>query len=141
METIKFILIDDNEAYRCALQSMLNSKFNALIIAEASNADEAKQLENLHQADIILMDVMMPGQNGIELTKKLLWYYNKLKVIAITMDVEKVYLTTLIEAGFKGCIFKNDLANNIDEAVNIVMNGKLFFPRDIILDFNKDTNL
>ncbi len=136
MEVQKYILIDDNEAFRCALRSILTSQFNAEIIGEASNAEEAAKISTWYKADIILMDVMMPGKNGIRLTKELLWQYNKLKIIAITMHVDKVYLTALVEAGFKGCIFKHDLVAQLREAINTVSDGKLFFPEQILFDYN-----
>lgn len=133
MKSLKIILVDDNATFRKALKTVLVQQFHVEIIGEAANADEFMNLLNLQQADIILMDVMMPGVDGITLTKNTLRVYNKLKIIAITMHYEQVYLLTLIEAGFVGCIFKNDIFNNVFEALETVSNGKLFFPKDIHL--------
>ena len=138
MKKLKFILVDDNEAFRCALRMLLINQYNAEIIAEASNADDVLLIPDLHKADIILMDLMIPGKNGIDITKELLWKYSRhFKIVAITMHAEKVYLTTLIEAGFRGCIFKNDLYNQLTEALSVVYDGNLYFPKDILLDYNK----
>jgi DNA-binding NarL/FixJ family response regulator len=142
MERLKYILIDDNESFRGALKTILVSQFNAEIIGEARNAEEAKKLVNLVSADIILMDVMMPGENGIQLTKELLWTVSStLKIIAITMHVDKVYLTTLVEAGFRGCIFKNDLISELEDAIKTVRAGSLYFPQDILLSYNQKITL
>lgn len=136
MEPLKVILIDDNLNFRQALRILLIDQFNAEIIAEASNAEEALKIENMIVADIILMDVMMPGKNGVQLAKELLWdVSSKLKIIAITMNVDKVYMITLIEAGFKGCIFKNDLAKQLDKALSCVLNGEFYFPEDIQIGY------
>lgn len=135
MKGLKYILIDDNNAFREALKNLLISQYDAVILAEASNAEETLKITNIHQADLILMDIMMPGINGIELTKELLWNNcSNLKIIAITMHVERVYLTRLLESGFKGCIFKNDITKQLKYAIEKIMNGHLFFPDNIILD-------
>jgi two-component system, NarL family, response regulator NreC len=140
MKRLKFILVDDNDTYREVLKTLLIRKYDAIILAEASNADEMLKINNLNEVDIILMDLMMPGKNGINLAKELLWYRkHDLKIIAITLHADKVYLVSLIEAGFKGCILKNDLVKQIGEAIEEVMNSKIYFPEEIFFD-SKDKN-
>jgi DNA-binding NarL/FixJ family response regulator len=134
MEALKVILVDDNEPFLSALKNVLTNKFHAQIIGEASCGAEFNELSNLHFADIILMDVMMPDIDGITLTKKALWANNHLKFIAITMHYDKVYLTTLLEAGFKGCVFKSNIFSEIPNAIKTVMAGKLYFPENILLN-------
>jgi len=137
MEALKVILVDDNEPFRNALKNLLMNKFHAEIIGEASCGAEFKKLSNLHLANIILMDVMMPDIDGITLTKKALWANNHLKFIAITMHYDKVYLTSLLEAGFKGCVFKSNIFSEISNAMETVMAGRLYFPENILFDFNE----
>ncbi len=132
MKELKIVLVDDNEPFRKALKNLLSKEFDALIIGEASSGEEFEQLHNFPEAQIILMDVMMPEIDGITLAKKVLWKYPYLKIIAITMHTDKVYLTSLIEAGFKGCVFKTNIFEELGEAIEIVMKGQLFFPKNII---------
>jgi two-component system, NarL family, response regulator NreC len=134
MKALKLILVDDNEPFRNALKQLLAKKFNAEIIGVASCGKEFLGLQNIYQADIILMDIMMPDMDGITLTKKSIWTNSSLKFIAITMHYDKVYLKTLIESGFRGCIFKSNLFNEIELALNTVMEGHLYFPKDILLE-------
>ncbi|HEY4788902.1 MAG TPA: response regulator transcription factor [Bacteroidales bacterium] len=134
MKTLKVILVDDNESFRNALKNLLTNKFYVQIIGEASSGKEFNNLSNLNSADIILMDVMMPDIDGISLTKKALWANNHLKFIAITMHYDKVYLTSLVEAGFKGCVFKSNIFSEILHAIETVMSGKYYFPENILLN-------
>jgi len=129
---LKVILVDDNESFRKALKNVLEKRYHIQIIGEASCGREFKKLTNLHLAHIILMDVMMPDIDGITLTKSALWGDSHLKFIAITMHFDKVYLTSLIEAGFKGCVFKSNIFREIPNAIQTVMSGKLYFPASIL---------
>lgn len=137
MEALKLILVDDNEPFRSALKNILKNKFHTQIIGEASCGAEFKKISNLYSADIILMDIMMPDIDGISLTKDALLENNHLKFIAITMHYDKVYLTSLIEAGFKGCVFKSNIFSEIPKALETVIGGDFYFPENILLDINK----
>lgn len=134
IKDLKIILVDDNISFRKAIISLLVEQYNAQIIGEAGNADEFWAINNYYKADIILMDVMIPNVNGIELTKKILWQFRQIKIIAITMHVDKVYLISLIEAGFVGCIFKNDLVKSLKETIDYVIQGGRYFPGNILID-------
>ena len=133
METLKVIVVDDNEPFRNAIKRLLTKEYNAEIIGEASNGAEFLALTNHHLASVILMDVMMPEIDGVTLAKRVLWLNPHLKIIAITMHVDKVYLATLVAAGFKGCVFKNMLFEELGTAIQKVIEGNLYFPKNITL--------
>ena len=134
MKPLKIILVDDNETFREAFKTLLECQYNATIIGEASNASGFLALNVHSQSDIIFMDVMMPDIDGITVTKKMLWKNDRLLVVAVTMHNDSIYLRTLIEAGFVGCIFKNDLFTELPFALETILNGKRYFPKNILLD-------
>lgn len=131
MKPLKVILVDDNQVFRSALKKLLMAEYNAEIIGEASNSNEFKRINDLLLADIVFMDVMMPGVDGITLAKTTLWAHSKLRIIAITMHVDKVYLDSLLGAGFKGCIYKDNLYAELRDAIDAVMSGSVYFHRNI----------
>lgn len=128
---VKIILVDDNFPFRTALRRLLKTQFGCDIIAEASNGEEFLALPNLGLAEIVIMDLMMPKIDGFKAIDQINWNYPFLKIIAVTMHYDKVYLKDLIERGFKGCIFKNNLYDKIYEAIDAVINDRLYFPEDI----------
>jgi DNA-binding NarL/FixJ family response regulator len=136
---LKVILVDDNENFRNSLKEILFYRYNIQIIGEASNAKEFWELKNKSAADLILMDIMIPEVDGISIAKKLLLENHTIKIIAITMHTDKVYLDKLIEAGFVGCIFKNDLFNQLKPALDAVIHGERFYPDNLLLS-NTKTN-
>ncbi len=128
---MKIIIVDDNKAFLEGIKYYLQKDQRVEIIGEANSGKEFLNLKNIHQADIILMDIQMPEINGIKAAKRVLWNMNYLKIIAITMFKEKAYLKELIEAGFKGCVFKNEIYERLPLVIEKVMNDNICFPEDI----------
>ncbi|MBI9066894.1 MAG: response regulator transcription factor [Salinivirgaceae bacterium] len=134
METqiIKIIIVDDNKTFLESLDFFLRKNSAYKIINRAYNGEQALKMEDIHKADIILMDIEMPNIDGIEATKRLLRENNKLKVIALTNYEEKAYLRDLIVSGFKGCVFKKNTFDQLENAIQKVLNGGMFFPENLI---------
>lgn len=133
MKDLKFILVDDNNDFRQAMKDLLETEFSSNVIAEAATGREFLDLTEHYKADIIIMDLYMPDMTGLEATKPFLWKYPFSKVMAITMHTDKAYLQQLLEIGFKGCIFKDNIVRDIRTAIEAIMNGKYFFPEGIKL--------
>ncbi len=130
---MKLIIIDDNHQFRSDLKFYLEDQLHMEVIGEASSGEEFLTMNTIHHADIILMDIVMQEINGIEATKKILRQLSHLKIIAITMHIEQIYHAELIKVGFKGCVYKTDIFENIENAINEVQKGHLYFPKKIIL--------
>lgn len=128
---IKTILVDDNIQFRTNLKSYIESDLDCIVIAEASNGIEFLKIPGITNSDIILMDIEMGKMDGFEATKQAIWLHNYLKVIAVTMHTEKVFLIKLIEAGFKGCVFKTEVFKQLPDALREVIKGNLFIPDSI----------
>ncbi len=131
---MNLIIVDDNEMFREFLRDFLTNKLQHLVIAEATSGEEFLKLENIHDADIILMDIDMQLVNGLVATKKILYLHSKLKVIAITLLIEEIFLEQLLEIGFKGCVFKTDIFEKLQTALYEVNHDRLFYPENIKID-------
>jgi DNA-binding NarL/FixJ family response regulator len=128
---MKIIIVDDNVAFRSTLKDYLENKLGHIVIGEASSAEEFLVTASAYEADIILMDIEMYGINGIEATHQLNISNPSTKVIAVTMHTEKVFLLQLILNGFRGCVYKTELYDMLESALNKVFEGKLSFPKNI----------
>lgn len=130
----KIIIVDDNEIFRRSLEFHLKITLNYEVIGIAADGDEFLALNNIYNADIILMDIEMPVLNGFAAAQKAILSYINLNIIAITDYQDKAYLKNLIKTGFKGCVFKKNLFDEIELAIKYVLNNKLYFPEDIELN-------
>lgn len=140
-KNIKIIIVDDNVQFRKNLKNYIESELNCIVISEASNGIEFLKLTNIHEADIILMDIAMEKMDGFEATKTAFWNNPHIRVIAVTMHNEKVFLTKLLETGFKACVFKSEIYAQLNPAMEQVLKGRLFVPPHIQIDENKSYGL
>jgi DNA-binding NarL/FixJ family response regulator len=127
---MNIIVVDDNEIFREGLKHYLHNVLNHNVIAMAENGVEFLKLD-ASKANVILMDIEMPKLNGVEVVKKALWKDKNLKFIAITNYTNKAYLLQLIGAGFKACVFKANIYEEITHAIASVMDNQMHFPKGI----------
>ncbi len=129
---IKIIIVDDNKIFMKSLDFYLSNIKSYTIINKIYSGEELLNQTNIHNADIIIMDIKMVEINGIDTAKEVLYHFNWLKIIALTNYKEEAYLDTLIMAGFRGCIFKENTADQIEKAIHKVMSGGLFFHNNVL---------
>ncbi len=127
MVPLKIILVEDNLKFRESLKELLEKKYGYQIIAEASNGKEFITMEIGLRPDVIIMDLSMPEWDGFEAAKSYFWKFPESKIIALTASHEIAFLDRLIETGFKGCVYKNNLFNELNDAINEVLAGKYWF--------------
>ena len=130
---LKILLVDDNKIFRKGIKFYIENILQYDVIEECTNGEEFLNSENIINANIILMDIEMPKINGIEASKKALWKMPTLKILAITNYKDKAYLTELIGAGIKGCVFKDDIYNELEKAIRTILAGDIYYPEDIKL--------
>lgn len=128
---MNFIIVDDNNTFRESLKFHIETSLKHKVIGTFSDGLEFLENSNNHIADLILMDIEMANINGIEAVKKALWENPFLKFIAITSYTERAYLLDLLDAGFKGCVFKTKIFDELEKAISEVMDGNYYFPDDI----------
>ncbi len=138
---MKIMIVDDSKSFRKALRHILNLNDKYEIIAEAENGKQALDLLKTCTPELVLMDIEMPEMNGIEATKLMLWRNKNIKFIAITMYRDKAYLNEILGAGFRACIFKSNIFDELDEAIETVFEDKYHFPKNIIIIRNNDKTI
>ena len=135
---MKVIIVDDNKTFQESLKYFLENMFSYEVVGMANDGEEFLKINNVHKADIILMDIQMPKLNGIETVKKALWEYQFQKFIAITNYTDSAYLLELISAGFAGCVFKSNIYDELEKAIDAVLKNQLYFPKDIVVKKDLD---
>lgn len=128
---MKIIIVDDNQQFLESLHFYISLRLGHKVIASYNNANLLLDSQIIYNADIILMDIEMLEINGIKATKLALNKNRELKIIAVTNYQEKAYLTTLVSTGFKGCVYKNNIFEELKTALEVVISDKQYFPKGI----------
>ena len=132
-EKIKLIVADDSKAFMKALLTLLseNPKYEVLDIC--ADGQELVQSPKLGYADVVLTDIEMPQMNGIQAAKKINQLFNHIPIVALTMHKDKIFLNDIISVGFKGFIYKPEMADNLFDVIDSVLRNKFMFPNDLKL--------
>ncbi|HPE56022.1 MAG TPA: response regulator transcription factor [Bacteroidales bacterium] len=136
MEIAKVIIVDDHVIFRKGLYTILNEIDFVKVVGEASNGNELLELLKKQPADVILMDIKMPVMDGIEATKKVSAKYPLIKIIALTMFEEISYFNKMIEAGASGFLLKKTTSEELERAINLVLEDESYFSEEFMNSVN-----
>ena len=123
--TIKILLVDDHAVVRSGLTKFLLVNKDMKLVGEASDGDEAVQKTSLYRPDVVLMDLMMPGMDGITATRQIRQKYPNVKIIALTSFAEPNIVQGALQAGAIGYLQKNVTAKELTRAIHSACQGKM----------------
>lgn len=121
---IKVLLVDDHEMVRIGLAAVLSTEEGLEIVGEAASGADGVRLAQMYEPDVVLMDLVMEGMDGIETTRRIMKLLPDCKVIVLTsyLDDEKIY--PVIEAGAFSYLLKTSRASEIAEAIRAAARGQ-----------------
>lgn len=128
---MRVLIADDHAILRKGLIEILSESFPALEYFEASNGLEAIQLSRKENFDLILLDISMPGRNGLDTLKQIRTDGNNAKILILSVQPEDQYAIRVLKAGASGFLNKDSAPEELLNAVRIVMNGKKYISESI----------
>ena len=120
------ILIDNHRILSEGLRGLLSQEPDMQVIADAQDGREAIELVGRLRPDVVLMDVVMPELNGIEATRQIQKEYPSVRVLALSMHVDKRYVLGMLEAGAAGYLPKDSNFEEVVRAVRAVASGQVY---------------
>ena len=124
--SIKIVIADDHKIIRDGICSLLEKHPYMEVVAEVDNGREAVEVTRQLAPDVVIMDISMPGLNGIEATRKITEYNPDIKVIGLSMHADVEYVSGLLKAGASGYILKECAFGEIVQAINAVVRNKYY---------------
>lgn len=128
---IKILVADDHPVVRKGLQSCLARQDRLKIVGEASDGDEALKKTRELSPDVVLMDISMPGMNGLAVTEVLRKESPATKVLVLSVHNNRDYIFRIIQAGAHGFISKEAPPDELLKAIESVYAGEPFFSPEI----------
>lgn len=126
MPMIRLLLADDHAILSAGLRALLGYHDDIEIVGEARDGTEAVRLTDELRPDIVLMDIAMPGLNGIEATRLIREQYPHTRVLVLSQHGERQYVLAVLRAGASGYILKRALGSDLLEAVRAVARGETY---------------
>ncbi len=128
---IKVLLADDHKILRDGLKNVIEKVASLQVVAEASDGREAVKLCSEIKPDVVVMDVSMPGLNGVEATQQIVRENPNIKVIALSMHSNKRFITGMFKAGAFGYLLKDSDSDELITAIKTVARNQKYVSQKI----------
>jgi DNA-binding NarL/FixJ family response regulator len=147
---IKVLIADDHKMFRQGLRMLFEMEPDIKIVGEARDGIEVQEMADSLEPDVILMDINMPGADGVEATRHILKKHPDFAVIVLTMFREDEHVFQAIRAGARGYVLKDADSNEVTRAIRAVaageavldtaMTGKVFQQFKLMSEMTEKTN-
>ena len=128
---VRILTVDDHALLRKGIAALVNAEPDMTLIAEASNGRDAVESFRLHRPDVTLMDIQMPGFNGIEAIDRILSEFPDARIIVLTTYTGDVQALRALKAGARGYVLKGHVHRELLETIRAVHAGQKGIPPDI----------
>ena len=122
----RIVLADDHDMIRAGIRAVLSREPDVEVVAEADNGLAAVEAVERLAPHVAILDITMPGMNGVSATQRILSLAPGTKVIGLSMHVEAQFVTSMLDAGASGYLLKNSAARELVPAVRAVMRGRVY---------------
>jgi len=124
---IRILLADDHSILREGLRMLLDRQSEFEVVGDASNGREAVEMAGSLEPDVVIMDLAMPGLNGIEATRRIISRNAHTAVVILSMHSDESYILRSLKAGARAFLLKDSLKSDLIDAIRTAVQGKSFF--------------
>lgn len=128
MSETSILLVDDHAMFRAGIKALLESEERLKVVGEASSGEEAVDQVRSLRPDVVVMDLSMPGSNGLEATRRIAALGYETRVLVLTVHAEEEYLVPVVEAGASGYLTKTSADQDLIDAIKVVARGEVYLP-------------
>jgi two-component system response regulator NreC len=125
-KTIRLILVDDHDVVRTGVKTFLEKQPGLQVVGEAGNGEQAIAIAQQLNPDVIVMDITMPGMDGLAATRHIKSLCPECRVLALTVHEDKQYFFEMLAAGASGYITKQAAADELVAAIRVVAQGHVY---------------
>lgn len=123
---LKVLIVDDHPAFRYGIIRLLKQVGGVEVCGEAGDGMEALEIFRRTHPDVVLMDISLPGRDGVELTKMMLSESSKVRVLVVSMHDESTYALRALRAGARGYLRKDESITELASALHRITNNGLY---------------
>jgi DNA-binding NarL/FixJ family response regulator len=136
---IRILAVDDHPLLRKGIAALVNTEPDMKLVAEAANGEEAVESFRLYRPDVTLMDLQLPGVNGIEAIDRILGEFPDARIIVLTTYTGDAQVLRALRAGARAYILKGHVHRELLETIRTVHAGRKRIPPDIAVELAEHT--
>ena len=136
---IRILAVDDHPLLRRGIAALVNTEPDMKLVAEAANGEEAVESFRLYRPDVTLMDLQLPGVNGIEAIDRILGEFPDARIIVLTTYTGDAQVLRALRAGARAYILKGHVHRELLETIRTVHAGRKRIPSDIAVELAEHT--
>ncbi|MBZ0288086.1 MAG: response regulator transcription factor [Anaerolineae bacterium] len=136
--TIRVLIVDDHAVVRAGIRMLLESDPELEIVGEGENGEDAIRLSKEYSPDVVLMDVTMPGVDGVEATRQIKARTPDQAILALTIHEGADYFFHMLQAGASGYVPKRAAPSELLRAIHVVAEGNVFLEPSVAKDLVSD---
>ncbi len=131
MKKIRLILVDDHKIVQHGIGQSLEMEADMEVVARADTGRAAVLMAAQHKPEVMVMDISMPEMNGMEATRQILAADPTIKILALSMHREKIYVMGMLNAGAAGYVLKSCAYTELLEGIKTILSGQIFLSPEI----------
>ena len=137
---INVLIADDHSLLRQGLKQILELEDDIAVVAQASDGSEAVEMTKAHKPDVILMDINMPGTNGLQAIKEIKKEKINSRIIVLTIHEDREYLFKTLQMGAEGYVLKDAEPSVLIEAIRNVYSGQSYIQPNMTMELVREFN-
>jgi DNA-binding NarL/FixJ family response regulator len=135
---INVILADDHTLVRAGIRALLERLPGVKVTGEAGDGREVLNLVKAQRPDVVLMDIAMPGLNGLEAAERMARDFPKVRVIMLSMHNNEEYVLRAIKSGVSGYLLKKAATAELETALHRVIDGEVYLSKEISMQLHRE---
>src|ERR1051326_1673622 len=129
--SVRIVLVDDHRLVRAGIRALLEKTPQGEVVGEAADGREAFALIDKQRPDVVLIDIAMPGLNGLDAVDRIKKEWPETKVIILSMHANEEYVVRALRSDVSGYLIKDAAVDELEDAIRTVTQGEVYFSRRI----------
>ena len=126
VQPIRVLLVEDHKLVRAGISALLQKNEEIDVVGEAADGEQALKIIEKQQPDVVLMDIALPGSNGLTITEEIHQRFPDVRVIILSAHINEIYVSNALQTGAAGYLLKDTEIAEVEHAIRVAARGETY---------------